>query len=232
MYKFQLGDMVLPVAPSKFSIKIGNSNKTMELIDGSEINFLREPKLTEFSFEFLIPSVYYPFAQYQSHAEGFKVEKMADTKYFISPEYYTTMLKKYKTEKKPVSFQVTRVLPNGKEYLKGESIQVSIEDYSLTESASDGFDITASVSLKYYNAVVSAKNRIVENEEGEKEVKTETERPDSKEEPQSYTVKSGDSLWAICKANLGDGSKCWDIAKKNNIQNPNLIYPGQVIKFD
>ena len=109
------------------------------------------------------------------------------------------------------------------------SIQVSIEDYSLTESASDGFDITASVSLKYYNAVVSAKNRIVENEEGEKEVKTETERPDSKEEPQSYTVKSGDSLWAICKANLGDGSKCWDIAKKNNIQNPNLIYPGQVL---
>ena len=47
----------------------------------------------------------------------------------------------------------------------------------------------------------------------------------------TYTVQPGDCLWNIAKAFYGSGSKAYEIAKKNNIRNPNLIYPGQVLKL-
>ena len=47
---------------------------------------------------------------------------------------------------------------------------------------------------------------------------------------QNYTVKSGDTLWALAKFYYGDGSKYSLISSANpNITNPNLIYPGQVL---
>jgi LysM repeat protein len=47
----------------------------------------------------------------------------------------------------------------------------------------------------------------------------------------NYTVKKGDTLWAIAKEYLGSGTKYTQIASENNIKNPNLIYPGQVFKI-
>lgn len=45
----------------------------------------------------------------------------------------------------------------------------------------------------------------------------------------SYTVVKGDSLWAICQQFYGDGSLAYKLATANDINNPNLIYPGQVL---
>lgn len=47
----------------------------------------------------------------------------------------------------------------------------------------------------------------------------------------TYTVKPGDTLWAIAKAFCGSGAEYERIAKKNRLKNPNLIYPGQVLKI-
>ena len=47
----------------------------------------------------------------------------------------------------------------------------------------------------------------------------------------NYTVKKGDTLWAIAKQYLGSETKYTQIAQENNIKNPNLIYPGQVFKI-
>ncbi len=47
----------------------------------------------------------------------------------------------------------------------------------------------------------------------------------------NYTVKKGDTLWEIAKQYLGSGKKFPQIASENNIKNPNLIYPGQVLKI-
>lgn len=52
-----------------------------------------------------------------------------------------------------------------------------------------------------------------------------------KEEIINYVVKRGDTLWAISEKYLGSGSKYPQIAQENNIKNPNLIYPGQVLKI-
>jgi LysM repeat protein len=50
---------------------------------------------------------------------------------------------------------------------------------------------------------------------------------------QTYTVKSGDNLSAIAKRLLGDSKRYAEIYALNSdkIKNPNLIYPGQVLKI-
>lgn len=45
----------------------------------------------------------------------------------------------------------------------------------------------------------------------------------------SYTVVHGDNLWKIAVRAYGDGYKWVDIAKANNLSNPNIIHTGNVL---
>ena len=47
--------------------------------------------------------------------------------------------------------------------------------------------------------------------------------------PRTYTVVSGDTLWAIAERFYGDGNKYPQIAEASGISNPDLIHPGQVV---
>jgi len=52
--------------------------------------------------------------------------------------------------------------------------------------------------------------------------------------PKTYTVKSGDTLWAIAKKTLGDGNRWREIYQANADvigKDPNLIFPGQVLRI-
>jgi nucleoid-associated protein YgaU len=48
-----------------------------------------------------------------------------------------------------------------------------------------------------------------------------------------YTVKSGDTLWAIAKSHYGDGNKYPVIfeANKPMLSDPDKIYPGQMLRI-
>lgn len=46
----------------------------------------------------------------------------------------------------------------------------------------------------------------------------------------TYTVKSGDTLWAIAQRELGNGSRWTEIKKANNLAS-DLIKPGQVLRI-
>ena len=45
----------------------------------------------------------------------------------------------------------------------------------------------------------------------------------------SYTVVHGDNLWNVAVRAYGDGYKWVEIAKANNLGNPNVIHPGNVL---
>ena len=45
----------------------------------------------------------------------------------------------------------------------------------------------------------------------------------------TYTVVKGDTLWEIAVNSYGDGYKWVEIAKANNLKNPNLIHTGNVL---
>jgi len=59
------------------------------------------------------------------------------------------------------------------------------------------------------------------------------ESPSAVAPGQTYTVKSGDSLWKIAEAHYGDGSKYQAIFEANRdiLDNPDLIKPGQELKL-
>lgn len=47
----------------------------------------------------------------------------------------------------------------------------------------------------------------------------------------SYTVVHGDDLWNIAMKEYGDGYRWVDIAKANNLTNPNIIHAGNVLQL-
>ena len=65
-YDFYLDKCLLPVAPSKLTIKINNKNDTLTLINEGEINILKKAGLTDVEFECDIPQVKQPYAVYPS----------------------------------------------------------------------------------------------------------------------------------------------------------------------
>ena len=149
---------------------------------------------------------------------------------FKDQKYYLDEIKKLKLDKKPFKFSVNRELPNGKGLYDTEFKNVSLEEYTIKEEAGKGFDLTVSIELKEYNPNKTSTSDI--SEDGT--ITEEKQREESPSAPsadnQNYTVKSGDTLWALAKFYYGDGSKYSLIASANpDITNPNLIYPGQVL---
>lgn len=215
MYAFYFDEDQLPITPGKISTKISNQNKTINLINEGEVNILKAAGLTEIAFTVMIPQVVYPFAVYPN---GFR-----DAPYFL--DVFETL----KISKKPFQFIVSRISPSGK-LLFDTNMSVSIEDYTIEEDARNGLDLLVSIKLKQFKAYGTKKVEIKQTET-QKTVSISSVRPSTKSPPKTHTVVRGDTLWAICKKYLGNGSKYPEIAKLNNIPNPNLIYPGQVIKF-
>lgn len=214
MYSFFLDGTQLPVTPQKLTVKIKGCNKTLTLVNESDVNFLRLPGLTEISFDAVLPMLgKYSFAAaYQR------------------PDYYLSLLENLMTGRKPFQFIVSRTSPSGK-LLYDSNMKVSLEDYTVTEDAAKGPDVTVAITLKQYKSFAT-KTVQIQKTETATAVKTEMPRETSSAPSvKTYTVKSGDCLWNIAKRYYGNGARYSDIynANKDKISNPNLIYPGQVL---
>jgi nucleoid-associated protein YgaU len=53
--------------------------------------------------------------------------------------------------------------------------------------------------------------------------------PEAPPAARTYSVESGDTLWAIAERLYGDGSAYQRIADASGIDDPDLIQPGQVL---
>lgn len=215
-YYFFFGVTPLPVTPGALNIRTPSKNTTVTLINDGEINILKNQGLREISFEFLLPQVKYPFANYS-----------------ISSYTATTMiplLNELKKSKKPFQFIVTRMNPRGK-VLFFTNITCQIEDLDYDEDADSlGLDVLCNITLKEWKHY-GTKSISISKINGKNIATKLTSRVSSKVTPKAITVKSGDTLWNLCKKHLGDGSKYKEIAKLNNLSNPNLIYPNQILRL-
>jgi len=219
-YIMYLDGVALPITPSKLEMKIKNQNKTINLINDGEVNMLKDAGLTEIVLEAVIPHVRYPFAIYSS---GFR-----DASFFLGK------FEKLKTSKKPFQFICSRTSPSRK-LLFDTNIKVSLEDYKIEEDASEGQDLTVTIALKQYKDYGTKLVNVKIQQAAVVQVASATvqaPRPaQTAPKPKTYTVKSGDTLWAIAKKHLGNGSRYTEIynLNKSKIRNPNLIFPGQVL---
>lgn len=216
MYQFYIDGTLLPVTPDQIQTKIKNQNKTVNLINDGEVSILKYPGLTEFEFDIMLPQQEYPFAVYE---DGFH-----------DATQYLNILESLKVEKRPFWFKVIRLQP-GNDRLFDTEMLVSLEEYTIKENASDGMDLIVPVKLKQYRQYGT--RRLLPDDPGQDNQSVSKDKKRISKKPvKSYTVKKGDNLWKICKKELGKGSLCWEVARKNKIKNPNLIYPGQIITLE
>ena len=215
-YSMYLDGVLLPITPSKIQTKIKNQNKTINLINDGEVNILKSAGLTEITFEVLIPQVKYPFAVYPN---GFK-----------RADFFLNKFEKLKTSEEPFQFICSRVTPSGR-LLFDTNMKVSLEDYSIDEDAKEGFDIKVAVKLKQFRDYGTKKVNITTKQSKLVATVSKPRPTESAPKAKTYTVVSGDTLWAIAKKHLGNGARYNEIynLNKDKINNPNLIYPGQIL---
>ncbi len=128
------------------------------------------------------------------------------------PAVAADRLKTMLAEKKPYSFVMSGVQLEIR-------MEATLEELELWQEGGDE-SIGYRVRLQEYRDAEATVLQITESSS----VRTEVSQS-----PETYTVKSGDTLWGIARQYLGDGSRYAEIAALSGISNPNLIYPGQVL---
>lgn len=209
-YACYLGGVELPT-PAKLTVKVKNKNKTLILLNEGEINFLRTPGLSEIVLPLTLPML-----------TGSR-----------SPAYYLSALERLKTSKTSTQFILVRVSPDGRT-LFDTNMRVSVEDYNIVEDAKEGLDVSVDVNLKQWRDYGTKTVKVEQPAESTQvqTVSVEKER-DASTAPtaKTYTVKAGDTLWALAAKYYGSGAQYTKIYEANTdkISNPNLIYVGQVL---
>ncbi|HEK8955254.1 LysM peptidoglycan-binding domain-containing protein [Clostridioides difficile] len=230
-YDFYLDGVQLPIAPPKLEVKVTNKNKTVDLINVGEVNILKKEGLSEISFE----------AEFTHNKLPFYQGTFKDVQFFLSK------LELLKTDCKPFQFIVSREM--GGKVLFNTNIKVSLEEYAISEDADNGSDTKVAIKLKQYRDY-STKKLVPATPEKTNYgrtpppvMKPKEFRPDSSNKPngKTYTVKAGDSLWAICQKQLGNGSlykkvyelnkTMMDKANKGKKLSKYTIYKGQVLRL-
>ncbi len=232
-YHFFIGDLELPYAPSELKVTIDSNNQSVELINGNEINILKNPKLTEIAFEIELP----------------RGRQYAFANKLISSKTYTDYFEKLMVEKTPTKLVITRPNPFvGSKGIGGtikdfEStvLNVSLEGYDLKEDAENAYDITVSLKFKEYIPYGTVKQTVTNKTTATKAtVKTVSKVVTINK---TYTIKSGDTLWKIAKKFYGNSLKWKTIYNANKTiiektakqhgrkssSNGHWIYPGTKI---
>ena len=232
MYQFYLDGVLLPVAPSSLTIKVENQNKTVPLVNESQINILKQPGLTKISFGALLPNQSYPFAQYR---DGFQ-----------PAQYFMDKLERLKTGCRPFEFLLLRTTDNGNQLTASQPMLVSLEGYELTEDADKyGFDMFAKIDLLQYRPYKTKEIKF-QQKQSQTTATVKTKRdPPTKLAPKTYTVVKGDNLWDIARKKLGNGSRSAEIYRLNkdvieaaakkygraSSSNGWWIYPGTILRL-
>lgn len=240
-YHFFIGDLEMPYAPPELKVTIGSNNKTVDLISGNEINILKNPKLTEIEFDVELP----------------RGRQYAFANRLISSKTYTDYFEKLMLNKQPTKLVITRPNPSVRTGIGGtikdfEStvLTVSLEGYTLEESADNAYDVKVSLKFKEYISYGTVTKKVVTTNSSSKNTATTTTNKVTVQTvtkpattTKSYTIKSGDCLWNIARQFYGDSTK-WTViynanktvientAKKygrSSSSNGHWIYPGTVL---
>lgn len=217
MYKFYIGlldgseeEIMLPVSPEEVKVTQAGNTETYNIYQMGDVVKLGNRKLLKLSISSLFPLHEAPYVV---------------TNKLQHPSTYVNKLYSWKQRNKILTFKVIGgYYPIDRLWL--------IEDFEINEKAGEVGDIYYTINLTEYREH-RARRVTLSSNNGKTTISKDCKntRPVTKQMPKTYIVKSGDTLWKIAKSQLGNGNLYKEIAKQNNIKNPNLIYPGQKLKM-
>ena len=200
-YKMFLDGLMMPVCPGKVTTKVNGQNKTMNLLNGEEINLLKVPGLSDVSFELLLPHCAYPFS----------------SPVVLPISSYLSHFEQLIQRDNVFQWILVRVTPIGT-LLNYTNMTVSLENYQIIDNAESGFDTTVQVSLKQWRSYGTKTADVTQAEDGSLTATVTSSRPASSSPSLSdYVTKPGDTLWNIAKQLTGDGSNWQTIARDNGL---------------
>lgn len=217
MYKFYIGlldnseeEILLPVGPEEISVTQAGNTETYSIYQFGDVVKSGNRKLLKLSISSFFPLEQGPYV-------------MTDN--LQHPSDYVNKIFSWKQRNKILTFKVT----GG--YYPIDRLWM-MEDFEINEKAGEVGDIFYTISLTEYREF-RARRVTLSGNNGNMTMAGDYQgaRPVTKAVPRTYTVKSGDSLWKIAKLQLGNGNRYKEIAELNLLKNPNLIYPGQILKL-
>ncbi len=201
MTSMYLGQLVFPLLPESLTLTQQAAHQRVTLWDLGEVTQLRSPGQLTLSFSGFFPGEGSPTA-----AEAAR------------------QLREMMTTHAAQLFVVAGVpFPL--------SMQMTVEELTLTQQAGDEDGIHYALTLREYRTPTFTTIVTTYSDSGSGGTAALPQRPDSRPAETRYTVVKGDSLWAIARRFLGSGSRYPEIARLNQIPNSNLIYPGQVLRL-
>lgn len=200
----------LPVNPEELEVTSKQATEKYNILKLGEVIVPTHNELKTYTFETEFP-----------HSANHYV---TSTKDFRGPDFWINLFETWRNKKVPVRFIASNQIT------KDINTLVLIESYTIMEKAGEEGDKYISFSLVEYKEFSKkiAKITVAHNN---------TARPSPAPLPppappqRTYTIVSGDTLWAIAKRYYGNGALYTKIyeANKSIIKNPNLIYPGQKV---
>lgn len=195
----------LPVNPSEIAIQRERRYETVNIINLGEIDFSDGEKVHEVAFSSFFPAEYdSSYCQYASVPDP--VEAM-------------NQLTSWMDGKTPVRLIIAGML--------NTLVQVSAHKSAI--KGGEPGDIYFDINLRTWREI-----RVRTQAEAAATVAGSTPRADLSPVPKTYTIKTGDTLWAIAKLQLGDGSRWSEIYALNKgvIGNkPEMIYSGTELRM-
>ena len=201
--------LIIPVNPESITPSRSASNDDIDIIGLGKATRKGEPGLTGFTIESFFPS---------SNSIFYTGVRPKAAVSFINEIWET----------ENINNNVAKIT------ITGISIPVNmyfvIQNFEYDHRAGEEEDIYYTLEIKKYIPYgVKYVEATAINNTNIRVASPNIEVPQSSNSQQTYSVKSGDSLFAITKKYTGSGNKWKELYElnKDKIKNPNLIYPNQ-----
>lgn len=196
-------ELILPVSPDDFRVSHGIRVETVDVHTLGNVNIAGQKALATVTLNCMFPAKRYSFLT---------------GPYNPDPYVFVNAFRQWADTKLVVRF----VVP-------GTSVNLPVLVESIEYGEQDGTnDVYAAITLREYRELHVA-TKPASNASQARSVPASS--PATAQGALSYTVKSGDTLSAICRKYYGDTSLYSKLAAQNGVKNPNLIFPGQVLKI-
>ncbi|MEK5068110.1 LysM peptidoglycan-binding domain-containing protein [Sporosarcina sp. FSL K6-1508] len=195
--------VILPIGPTRMGAVIGTKVLSFEPTTLGIVEVPRGRLPVKFSLDGLLPG------EFQS------IERQSE----LTPEEIVEKFRGW-ADAKGATGKKLRFIVTGTDW----NIPVFFNSFS-PEYSGGGGDIHYSLEMTEFRDFVVKE---VKPQSSGKETVRET-----KPKPKTYTIKKGDTLWAIARKHTGSGAKwteIWSSFKSTSrSKNPDLIYPGETI---